>query len=165
MSETTPTQHGTAVGIQSGMKRALLSFALVSASMFYANAQPHETTIAALRDQHRALLVFGNGNNTLAEKQLTIAASHADGFRQRDLLLVGLEGSNDKVPTAMLSAVDDAAARKRFHITPGQFTVVLLGKDGGEKFRSHQPVSWQKLSHTIDAMPTRQDEMRQGGKS
>lgn len=124
------------------------------------NAQPSRLTLRAMRDHQRALLVFSNGNNQLAEAQLNIAATHVDGFRDRDLLLVGLAGSNDAVPSALLSAPDDAAARKRFDIKPGEFTVILIGKDGGEKLRSHQPISWEKLQSTIDAMPMRQDEMQ-----
>ena len=125
-----------------------------------ASQRTANVTIESMRDHQRALLVFDNGNNQLAESQLTIAADNIDGFKQRDLLLVGIRGSNPAVPTAMLSATDDAAARQRFHVAPGQFTVILIGKDGGEKLRSHQPISWNKLQSTIDAMPMRQDEMR-----
>ena len=124
------------------------------------NSQPATVTLQALRDRQRALLVFANGNNQLAEAQLTIAAAHADGFRERDLLLVGLTGSNQAVPTALLSGSGDMAARTRFNVKPGEFTVILIGKDGGEKLRSHQPIAWEKLQSTIDAMPMRQDEMQ-----
>ena len=125
-----------------------------------ANAQPARVTLQAMRDHQRVLLIFSNGNNQLAEAQLNVAARHVDGFQQRDLLLVGLTGSNAAVPTAELSAADDAAARRQFAIKPDQFTVILIGKDGGEKLRSHQPISWEKLQGTIDAMPMRQDEIR-----
>ncbi len=119
-----------------------------------------DVTLQALRDQKRVLLVFANGNNQEAEARLSVAADHADGFRERDLLLVGLEGSNPSVPTGMLSPLEDQAARRRFHVSPGQFTVVLIGKDGGEKVRSHQAIPWKTLQQTIDAMPMRKDEMR-----
>ena len=125
-----------------------------------ANSQPARVTLQAMRDHQRALLVFSNGDNQLAETQLNVAASHADGFRERDLLLVGLTGSNHAVPSALLAAADDAAARKRFGIKTGEFTVILIGKDGGEKLRSHRPIPWEKLESTIDGMPMRQDEMQ-----
>jgi hypothetical protein len=41
-----------------------------------------------------------------------------------------------------------------------QFTVVLIGKDGSEKFRSHEPVGPAQLFALIDAMPMRQAELR-----
>jgi hypothetical protein len=56
---------------------------------------------------------------------------------------------------------DDAAAiRRRFDVPAGATTVVLVGKDGGEKFRADGPVPPQRLFTLIDAMPMRQDEMR-----
>ncbi len=140
------------------MKLALA--ALLAAATLTVQAQPPATTtLQALRDHQRVLLVFGNGNNVLAEQQLTIASEHGSDFRQRDLLLVGLSGSNDTAPTALLSGADDAAARRRFHVPQGQFTVILLGKDGGEKLRSRQPIPWDTLRVTIDGMPMRQSEM------
>ncbi|MDB5967125.1 MAG: hypothetical protein JWQ72_3625 [Polaromonas sp.] len=134
------------------------AIALAVASMVAAQAP--QPTLEALRDHQRVLLVFGNGDNGLAETQLNIAATHAQGFRERDLTLLGLQGSTPNVPTALLSAQDDATARRRFHIAQGQFTVLLIGKDGGEKLRSNQPISWDKLQATIDSMPMRQDELR-----
>lgn len=138
------------------MKSAAIALAV--ASVVAAQA-PHQT-LADLRDRKRVLLVFSNGDNALAEAQLNTAATNANGFRERDLILVGLEGSTPNVPTALLTAQDDAAARRRFHIAQGQFTVILLGKDGGEKLRSHQPIPWDKLQSTIDSMPMRQEELR-----
>lgn len=117
------------------------------------------TTLESLRNNKRVLLVFSNGDNRLAETQLDVAAKHVDGFRDRDLLLAGLAGSNPAVPTTLLSPTADIAARKRFHVKLGEFTVLLLGKDGGEKLRSNKPILWEKLQSTIDAMPMRKDEM------
>lgn len=48
----------------------------------------------------------------------------------------------------------------RFGMGPEPFLVVLVGKDGGEKLRSLQPIPAQDLIATIDAMPMRQGEMR-----
>ena len=140
-------------------KLLLLMFSLLPTPSMVGQPQG-PTTLEALRDHHRVLLVFGNGNNQLAEAQLTVAADHVDGFRERDLLLTGLQGTNATVPTARLSPADEAAARQRFHVAAGQFTVILIGKDGGEKLRSHKPIPWEKLQSTIDAMPMRKDEVR-----
>ena len=144
------------------MKRTLLPLVLGVLCLIpnTANAQGKPITLQSVRDRQRVLLVFSNGNNQLAEAQLTIAAEHIDGFRERDLLLVGIAGSNPALHSAVLSPAEDAAQRKRFHVAEGQFTVMLIGKDGGEKLRSHQPIPWETLRSTIDAMPMRQDEMQ-----
>ena len=52
-------------------------------------------------------------------------------------------------------------ARKRFGIGGETFAVVLVGKDGGEKFRSTEPVEPEDLFDRIDAMPMRRREVRE----
>lgn len=42
-----------------------------------------------------------------------------------------------------------------------EFAVVLIGRDGGEKFRSDDPVSVEELFSKIDEMPVRRREMRE----
>lgn len=126
----------------------------------FARTQPKTATLASLRDRQRVLLVFANGDNGQAVAQLRVADEHAAGFRERDLVLAGIEGTRSALPTVLLSPEEDTAARKRFDIHPGQFTVLLIGKDGGEKLRQHTAMSWSLLQRTIDAMPMRQDEVR-----
>ena len=120
------------------------------------------TTLAGLRDRYRPLLVFEGGDAKRTEQQLTLLAGHADAMRERQMVVVGAKGSNRDVPSLTLAPREWEAAQRRFGNKPGQFTVVLLGKDGGEKLRSHEPIPWQKLQSTIDAMPMRQDEVRSG---
>ena len=50
---------------------------------------------------------------------------------------------------------------KRFKLSGAAFTVLLIGKDGGEKLRSHEIVSPETLCQLIDSMPMRQEEMRE----
>ena len=137
----------------------LLSLNLLFAMPIQAISQGSTVTLESLRDRQRILLVFANGDNELAQAQLAVAANHAVGFRERDLVLAGIKGTDPAAPTVMLSAAGDRAAHSRFHVKAGEFTVVLLGKDGGEKLRSHQPISWETLQSTI-AMPMRQDEIK-----
>lgn len=113
-----------------------------------------------MRDHFRPLLIFTGGNAKLAEQQLTQIASHAAEARNRQVLLVGVQGTAKDIQTVLLSPAEQERAEHRFSISPGQFTVILLGKDGGEKLRSHFPISWNKLQSTIDAMPMRRAETR-----
>ena len=55
---------------------------------------------------------------------------------------------------------EPAAARSRFGVEDGAFATVLVGRDGGEKFRSTEPVPAEKLFGLIDAMPMRRREIR-----
>lgn len=142
------------------MKALLPSFLLgvCAALPATAAAQASSATLASLRDHQRVLLVFDNGNNQQAEAQLNVAATHVADFHERDLVLAGIQGSDPAVPTVTLATGEDLAARQRFHISPNTFTVLLIGKDGGEKLRSHTAISWDKLKRTIDSMPMRQQE-------
>jgi len=72
-------------------------------------------------------------------------------FEDRDLLTLDFLGDTP--------AGD--AARRQFGIDGDTFTVVLVGKDGGEKFRSAEPVRPRDLFDRVDTMPMRRREMRE----
>jgi NADH dehydrogenase [ubiquinone] 1 alpha subcomplex assembly factor 1 len=64
------------------------------------------------------------------------------------------------------SSKSDTAAeslRNQFGIEPGQLTVILVGKDGGEKLRSTGRVPTEDIFSLIDSMPMRQAEMKERG--
>ena len=118
-------------------------------------------TLAAMRNHYRPLLVFDGGQAELTRRQRKALEGHDDDLRQRQILLVSLEGRGHGLPGVTLAPAEQEAARKRFGVAPGEFTVILIGKDGGEKLRSHQPLSWETLQQTVDAMPMRQQEMKE----
>jgi hypothetical protein len=47
---------------------------------------------------------------------------------------------------------EQAAIRARFHVQPGEFTVILLTQDGTEQVRSATPVDIHKLVARLDAL-------------
>jgi hypothetical protein len=55
--------------------------------------------------------------------------------------------------------------RKKFGVTADEFEVILIGKDGTVKLRSKAAVSTSALFQLIDAMPMRQEEMREKKKN
>lgn len=78
----------------------------------------------------------------------------------RDLLIAHVlengEGRLGKVP---LNSEQALSLRKQLSAPPGQFMVILIGKDGGEKLRHHR-VELNEIFKIIDAMPMRQQEMK-----
>ena len=60
---------------------------------------------------------------------------------------------------------DSSGGHKRFGPGTEPFLAVLVGKDGGAKLRAAKPITARELMTTIDAMPMRQDEMRQRARS
>jgi len=141
------------------LRNLLLLCTLIAAPSF---AQTM-TTLRQEIDHHRLLLIFApRQDNPQLLQQLHELQQHVAACEERDLRIVPLTPSNSTSgeATATLSVADQAAARRRFHIAPNDFTVLLLGKDGGEKLRSSKSLSFTNLSDTIDAMPMRQREMR-----
>ena len=95
----------------------------------------------------RQLLIFGDPNWRAVKEQLELLKKDSAGLREREVVVT-------------MAGVGDAAW-KRFAVPlHSDFTVVLVGKDGGEKYRSHRPLSTAELFALIDAMPMRRAEMR-----
>ena len=89
----------------------------------------------------RVLLLFPGNKSALQKSELT---KEFFGLEERDVIIL-------EANTATFS---------RYAVKPGQFTILLLGKDGDEKFRSEQVVKAESLFTIIDAMPMRKEELR-----
>jgi hypothetical protein len=141
------------------MKRTLLLLAFTTSFAARAvHGQAGTQTLDSLRDHARPLLVFSpSANDPRAEKQLQIISPHAAEANDRAMPVITL--AHD-APVTVFSLTEQKNLRSRFHIAPNQFVVILIGKDGGEKLRSAQPIAYEKLAATIDAMPMRQSEQQ-----
>ena len=120
-----------------------------------------------LLDNMRPLYVFTpSTSDSRAAAQISAIHDNKTEADERQLVIV-LEDQSQTLatlpdhPTLRLTPQDsdEAAARLRFKVSPGDFTVILAGKDGGEKLRSHQPIPFTRLRETVDSMPMRQQEM------
>lgn len=58
------------------------------------------------------------------------------------------------------SSAEHSLLRKQFKIKANSFTAILIGKDGGEKWRSEKPFLTAELLQRIDAMPMGQEEAK-----
>ncbi len=146
-----------------------VSFVLLCASVSHSVlAQMLPTPLESQVDKARPLLIFfpspaGSGSeDPRLQQQLKLLPPGDESNtelkdRQVVLYLLPLDMPFDD----RLSPQQAAQARKRFHIAPADFTVILLGKDGDEKLRSSKPVPWAQIRDLIDSMPLRQQEMRE----
>jgi len=94
---------------------------------------------------HRPIIVFANPTDPRLEQQMERFDLAGPELKDRDNILI--------VDTA-----EGSALRDRFR--PGTFTIILVGKDGGEKFRRDGLVDPDELNALIDTMPMRRQEMR-----
>ena len=117
-------------------------------------------TLRALKDQARPLLIFARKpDDPQLEIQVRTIEEHAAEAQERGLAVIALPFQSPSPSALQLTPAEAESARRRFGVAPGEFTVILIGKDGGVKLRSSKPISMNKLEETIDAMPMRQEEM------
>ena len=95
----------------------------------------------------RSILLFGNPTQTLLQQQLKLLQTDSNGLAERDLQIKIVR------PGDILY--------NQFAVPKGQhFTFILVGRDGGEKFRSNQLTTTTQIFALIDAMPMRKAELR-----
>ncbi|MGI9176149.1 MAG: DUF4174 domain-containing protein [Rhodothermales bacterium] len=113
--------------------------------------------------KNRLLLVFAPSvKSPPYETQMQLFDPEEAGFKDRDLVLFRvLDQGESSVGEERLSSADAGQLREHFGVAPGDFSVILVGKDGGEKRRDDTPVKTSAIFDEIDAMPMRQREMRE----
>jgi hypothetical protein len=124
--------------------------------------QTNHTNLATHQWKNRLLLVFSpSDTDNDYRKQVENLQGEVAGLKDRDVKIFHLtdDGSasldEEEIPKAEVQRLADT-----YDIDPGGFTVILIGKDGGEKLRQNNPLETEKLFSVIDAMPMRQNEMR-----
>ena len=117
----------------------------------------------------RVLIAFApDADDPALAQQRRVLADAAAGAGERDLVLVEVVGNAVRaIPGGEDSAGSDAAAlRRRFAAPADRFKAVLVGKDGGAKLDSAEPIPADRLFATIDAMPMpRREGAASGGTS
>ncbi|MBV9654489.1 MAG: DUF4174 domain-containing protein [Acetobacteraceae bacterium] len=111
------------------------------------------------RWQSRILLLFApNPDDPAIRQQLDLLRAESAGARERDLLVVLVVADSARTLDGGRIGARDAL-RARFAAPADRFRVVLVGKDGGAKLSSDQPIAAGRLFRTIDRMPMRRREM------
>lgn len=121
--------------------------------------------LAKFKWQNRVLLVFEPVQDSAYpsefDHQLT---TQLCGLQDRDLIVVRVPASTD-VPIDSKPETSDhsMSLRQRYSVSGDAFSVILIGKDGGEKLRSDERVNLGEIFALIDTMPMRRAEMRERG--
>lgn len=102
----------------------------------------------------RKLLVFATGDCTLLYQQVAIFSEFKSGMVERDIVIEQFcQNKENKNKFTSLNIPSDSS-----------FTLILIGKDGGEKFRSYKPVSAKDIFDMVDVMPMRRQEIKSNHK-
>jgi hypothetical protein len=112
--------------------------------------------------KNRLLFIFApqEGDSFFQALQSEIS-TQPDEISERDLVVFNIfETGPSYMDTTRIDPQTAAAIRTNFAAPPGQFTCILVGKDGGTKLKRHAPVKLEEVFNLIDAMPMRREEMR-----
>jgi hypothetical protein len=121
---------------------------------------PDKQGIKPYRWQNRLLLVFApSGQNDSFQHQQDLWRDQVLQLKDRDLLVLPVVGSQP-VKGPGQQPLTPASLRELFQVSEEEFAVVLVGKDGTEKYRTSSPVAPRHIYGIIDTMPMRQSEMR-----
>lgn len=145
--------------------RGLASMVLLAAvGVVLGSATAMAAELSDYRWDRRPLLVFAptDGDPRLAETLSRIEATRCD-FDSRDMVvgLVVAEGSSS-LDGHSVDAAQSQRLRDQFAIDENAFTVLLIGKDGGEKRRVTDIPDLEAIYTLIDGMPMRGREMDAG---
>lgn len=114
-----------------------------------AGMSAHARDLASYRWEKRPVLVFtGSATHRKYKEQMRALNAARSALEERDIVL-------------LVDTEPEKLSELRQVFMPDDFLFVLIGKDGGVKYRSETPVSTLQLFEIIDAMPMRQREMRQ----
>lgn len=120
-----------------------------------------EDSLARFQWNQRPLLVFApHPTDPRLEALLHRLAMRDCAVRDRDLV-VGLmvEDGESRIAGSRVSPATARDIRQRYGVRDGAFVVILVGKDGGEKFREEDIPDLDGIFALIDGMPMRRDEM------
>lgn len=145
-----------------GTNPLLLPVCLAFVALFASGAQSEPFRLDDLRWKQRVLLVFApDDSHPHFKQQLQRWQRAEDGMKERDLVWVPLVAGKPTTVLGMdLGSDVQRSLRIRYRANANSFTVVLLGRDGGEKLHRTEPVEAIDLFRLIDSMPMRQQEMR-----
>jgi len=118
--------------------------------------------LSADKWKNRLLILFASSEEEEAyltlKKEIVLQGKE---IRDRDLLIFHvLEKGESRLGTERLRSGQALSLKKHLSVPPGQFVIILVGKDGGEKLRQDRLVELKEVFRIIDAMPMRQQEMK-----
>ncbi len=123
----------------------------------------HGEPLDAYLWKNRLMIIFApslDDHQLVDQRELNVHA--IEGLKARDMVVFAVIGGDRVNPELGPAPAGDAAdLRRRFGIAESRFAIVLVGKDGTEKFRSAAPVDLSVVFDIVDGMPMRRREMRE----
>jgi len=146
MSEETPHLRKTRPDVAFYMRNVRFNIpAFLFFLMTVAAPSQERDTLAELKQaqwKHRIILLNNPHQST---RWATSLKKHEAGMKERHLKIIPV----------------DQVLLKKYRITSSEPTLILIGKDGGEKMRQTSKFDLKKVFALIDQMPMRRREMEE----
>ncbi len=138
------------------------SFLVLSSSLVGAGKSRDVADLGQYLWKNRLLFLFSPSSEFPAFHTLSGEVDRdLEGVRDRDLLVYRILGQGPSfLGSCQITPPEAVALRRRFGVTRGAFTVVLVGKDGTVKLKRQGPTALRDIFGLIDSMPMRQREMQ-----
>lgn len=108
---------------------------------------------------HRSLIYFAPTKDAHVTQFILETLINECELEDRDLVTLVITADGFTSPKWMKHQFDSQALFSAYKVERNRHTVILIGKDGGEKRRWGKETDWQRVKHAIDGMPMRQREM------
>lgn len=138
---------------------AALVIALLAAMLVMPSRAAAENPLESHLWRERPVLVFAAEGDERSARQISALEAEGGALREREMPVLLVTSDGVRAAVGGSAAGDAAALRRAYSIEPDGFTVILVGKDGGEKLRSGEIVSPADLFSLVDTMPMRRREM------
>ena len=140
---------------RAGPRALALCFALLASPAMAYDLQRHVW-------QDRLLfLVAPEFDEPGLQHQLEVVAQQREAVLDRDLRVFALAMDSGDLDGAPLSQADVLSLRDQLRLAPHARAVILVGLDGGIKSRTPLDTPLGDVFQQIDAMPMRQQELRE----
>ena len=113
--------------------------------------------------ENRVLIIGGHGSKF--KSQLDQIDFESKEFIDRDLVIILLEEDNSRISYDGLNTINtidyDSTLSIRNKYDFKNFKLLLIGKDGGEKYNSNDPININVIYELIDGMQMRKQEIKE----
>jgi hypothetical protein len=130
------------------------------------DAQAQSLDLSVFQWKNRLLFLFApNRNHPMFDALHKSLAARQSEASDRDLVIFEiLESAASSMNNESIDSETARLLREKFDILQDEFTVILIGKDGGIKLNRKKQTQLDDIFALIDSMPMRQEEMRQRDK-
>lgn len=141
--------------------RSVFVAALVTISAVLGSATAWAGGLGDYLWERRPLVVFApSGNDPRLTETLRNIDDAQCAFAERDMVLaVVVADGSSTLGGAAMAPDQSERLRQQYGVAPDAFAVVLVGKDGGEKWRADNVPDLKVVFSVIDGMPMRSREM------